>query len=141
MSIYARYRIIQVICWAGVFADALWTIALSHPPLYGVLVARPLSQPDLSLKLIMGVGASLMAGWTVLLAWTAMNPIERRAVMLFTALPLLLGLSITAFIGIINGQTANLWILVKCITLFAAMLIGYQWATSIAKENVDEVKH
>lgn len=138
MRTLARYRTIQFICWTGVVADALWAVALGYPPLYGYLTAESLGQPELSLRLAMGVGASLMAGWTVLLAWTALKPIERRAVMLFTALPTILGLSIVTVIGLANDHTANLWILAKCGVLFVAMLIGFQLARSIAKESVSK---
>jgi len=41
-------------------------------------------------RLAMYVGAMFMAGWTVLLAWGAIKPIERRGVLLITSVLLFL---------------------------------------------------
>ncbi len=131
--------VIKNICWIGVAADALWALALVWPQLYGILTGRPLLQADLTLRLSMGVGASLMAGWAILLAWVAKNPIERRAVMLFTALPVIAGLLAVSIIGIVNGAAANVWIVFKCAFLGIAMLWGYHTAANIAKERPNEI--
>ena len=133
MTLPAKIRTIRVICWMGVAADALWAVALVWPQLYGFLTGNPQLQPELTLQLAMGIGASLMAGWTLLLAWTAGNPIERRAVLLFTGIPVLSGISIVTSIGILNGNVANLWILGKCALLSVAMLGGYHMAKTIAR--------
>ena len=89
----------------------------------------------------MGVGASLMTGWTLLLAWTAKKPVERKAVMLLSAFPVLCGLIIVTTTGLINGNSANIWILVKCAILTVAMLTGYHIANSIIKESSDAINH
>ena len=41
-------------------------------------------------QLAMYTGAMFMAGWTVLLAWGAIKPVERRSLLLITAMFLLL---------------------------------------------------
>ncbi len=141
MSLRARIQIIKTICWIGVTADALWVVALIYPDFYGFLTGSHLVETGLSLRLVMGIGASLMAGWTVLLAWTAQKPIERRAVMLITALPAITGLCIVTLIGLANGHSENIWILGKCAFLFVAMIVGYYLANTIAKETTCENCH
>jgi len=141
MTSQRKIRIIKIICWIGVAADALWTIALVCPPFYGILTGKPHLQADLSLRLALGIAASLMAGWTLLLAWIAKNPVERRAVMAFTAMPVVAGLFAVALIGFINGSTATAWILVKCGFLSIAMLWGYHTANTIAREESDGINH
>lgn len=141
MTVEAKLRPIRSICWVGVAADALWAAALVCLRFYEILTGRPDLHPDLFSRLTMGIGASLMAGWTLLLVWTARNPIERRVVMLLTALPVLAGLSIVTLIGFLNGNAANLWILGKCALLTIAMLVGYHMANTIAKEAADEIDH
>jgi hypothetical protein len=135
MTLQSKVRFIQSICWIGVAADAIWAIALLHPWLYGMLTGRSDFQPDLTLRLCMGVGASLMAGWTFLLAWTAKEPIQRRGVLLITAFPALAGLSVVALIGSLNGNSASGWILGKCTLLSLAMLSAYHIANTIAREQ------
>ncbi len=136
-----KINTIRTICWVGVAADALWAVALVHPSLYGILTGQPHLQTDLSLRLTMGIGASLMAGWTLLLAWAAKDPVERKAVLLLTAFPVLCGLITVTCTGLINGNAANIWILVKCTILTVAMLTGYHMANSIIKETADAINH
>jgi len=141
MNNQTKMKTLKTICWIGAAADALWSVALVCPSLYGMLTGRPQLQTDLSLRLAMGVGASLMTGWTLLLAWTAKSPVERKAVLLLTAFPVLFGLIIVTATGLINGNTATTWILVKGTLLTVAMLAGYHIANSISKESAYAVTH
>lgn len=136
-----KIKTLRAICWIGVAADALWSVALAYPSLYGILTGQPQLQTDLSLRLAMGIGASLMMGWTLLLAWAAKNPVERKAVLLLTAFPVLFGLIIVTTTGLINGNAVNIWILVKCTILTATMLTGYHIANSINKEPANAINH
>ncbi len=131
----------KTICWIGVAADALWTIALVFPPFYSLLTGNPDQHVDLSIQMARGIAGSLMAGWTLLLIWTAKNPVERRMVMLLTAVPVVAGLLTVTLIGVFNGSTFTEWILLKCSFLAIAMLWGYDCAHSIAKENQYEINH
>ncbi|THB75898.1 MAG: hypothetical protein D3926_19355 [Desulfobacteraceae bacterium] len=124
------------VCWAGCAADALWTVALAWPELYGVLTGQTRVDIDLEWRLILGVAASLMAGWTSLLAWAAQDPVERRMVMALTAMPVLIGLIAVAVTGIVFGDSGALWILIKCCLLFTAMAWGWMTARGIAREKV-----
>lgn len=141
MTPQIKIQMMKTICWVGVAADALWTIALVFPQLYGTLTGKPDLQVDLSLRMALGIAGALMAGWTLLLAWTAKKPVERRMVMALTAIPVVAGLLAVALTGVVNGNTSTAWILVKCIFLCIAMLWGYHSANSIAKENLYEINH
>ena len=141
MNRQTKIKTLRTICWIGVCADALWSVALVCPSLYGILIGQPQLQTDLFLRLTMGIGASLMMGWTLLLAWTAKNPVERKAVLLLTAFPILFGLIIVTTTGLINGNAANIWILVKCAILTVAMLTGYHIANSIDRESAYAINH
>lgn len=132
-------KMIKSACWAGAAADALWAVALAWPKVYGILTGQPITDMDLPTRLVFGVAASLMAGWTVLLAWAAFNPVQRRAVMLFTAAPVLTGLMAVAFTGYFTGQSATLWIPIKTVLLFVAMAWGFHFANRIAKETQHEI--
>ena len=138
MTRQVKLRTIKTTCWLGVAADTLWAFALVCPQLYGILTGRQHLQIDLFSRLIMAIAASLMLGWTLLLAWTARRPIERRAVLLITVFPVLLGLSIVTSIGMLNGNMSSLWILIKCAFLSIALLAAYRMASTIAREDEDE---
>ena len=132
----------KIICWIGTAVDALWVLALVWPKLFIILTGNNAMADDLSVRLVAGIAASMMAGWTVLLAWAAQNPVERRAVMLFTAVPVITGLFSVSLIGNIFGQGGGaIWILIKTTGLFFAMLWGYFTASKMAKENADEIRN
>ncbi len=134
-----KMRTIKTAYWLGIAADALWTVALVYPPLYGILTGNPDFEPDLPLRLAMGVGASLMAGWTMLLAWASSNPIDRRGVLLLTVFPVVAGLSIVSTIGIVYGGASNYWILGKLVILVTIFLTAYHLANNLAKEISHEI--
>ena len=121
--------------WLGIAADALWAVALLVPPVFGMLLGNPEFNPDIQVRLIMGIGGSLMTGWTFLLIWAVRKPIERRMVILLTAFPVVFGLSIVTLIGFLGGNTANIWILIKTIILFICMVTSYIFAEKISKQQ------
>ncbi|MFA6010806.1 MAG: hypothetical protein WC799_12550 [Desulfobacteraceae bacterium] len=141
MTSQTKIKMVHGICWLGAAADAFWTVVFLHPPLFAFLTGKSHMQFDINLRLMMGGAASLMAGWTLLLIWTAKKPIERRMVMLFTAVPVLVGLIATTVTGIVNGNSSSIWILVKCGLLTIIMLVGYQTARTTAAEDNHAVKN
>jgi len=68
-----------------------------------------------------------MAGWTVLLLWAVRRPIERRFVILLTAI-VVAALFVLALVNVLKGNTNEYWILIKCLVLFVAMLTSYSLA-------------
>ena len=128
-----QLRVLKSICWIGAITDGFWTIALLWPQVFVSVTGNTDLNPDLSTRLVMGIAASLMAGWTCLLVWAADNPVQRRAVLLFTAIPVVAGLIGVIIIGMMNGSSATLWILIKCSLLGFAMFYGYHTAKVIAK--------
>jgi hypothetical protein len=118
--------------WMGIAADALWAVGLLFPPVYGALTGRPAFNPDLQSRLAMGVGGTLMVGWTCLLVWAVRKPIERRFVILLTAFPVVFGLFLVALVGVLRGNTFGIWILVKTFVLFVSMIASYVAAGKVA---------
>lgn len=127
--------LIKLACWVGIVADALWAVGLFLPALYGLLIDDPGFDPDLQMRLAMGLGGSLMAGWTFLLLWTVKQPIERRVVFLLTAFPVLVGLFAVALVDFLQGNTFVIWIMIKSVILFIAMIISYVLACKMEKEK------
>ena len=122
--------------WLGIIADALWAVGLLFPQIFGFLTGNPDFNPDLQVRLIMGVGGSLMTGWTLLLFWAVRKPIERRGVILLTAFPVVFGMFMVALVGYLNGNNTNLWLIIKTIVLFISMVTSYILARKIDKERI-----
>lgn len=123
--------LIKLPYWLGIAADALWAVALFSPRVFGLLTGRKGFTPDLEVQLIMGIGGTLMTGWTFLLIWALQDPIGRRAVILLTAFPVVFGLFLVALVGLIEGGTFNVWILAKTIVLFVSMVASYVLARGV----------
>ncbi len=117
--------VIKLAYWLGIGADALWAVALFSPMVFGLLTGQPDFNPELPVRLIMAIGGSLMAGWTLLLLWAVRQPIERKAVILITAFPVVFGMTMVAMLGYIGGNTSNLWILIKNSILMILMVTSY----------------
>jgi len=130
-----RLFLIKLAYWMGIVADAAWAIALIFPQVFSILTGRPDFNPDLEFRLVMGIGASLMIGWTFLLLWAVRKPIERRVVILLTAFPVVFGMFIIALVGVLYGNVSNIWILVKTTILFISMITSYLLANRMSKEN------
>jgi hypothetical protein len=126
---------IKIAYWLGIGADALWAVGLLSPQVFGILTGRPDFNPDLQIRLIMGIGGSLMIGWTFLLLWAVRQPIKRRFVILITAF-VAFGLFIVAFIGFLEGNTSNIWILIKNTILIISMVTSYILARNMDKQDV-----
>ena len=127
--------IIKLAYWLGIAADTLWAVALLVPSIFAVLTNNPDFNPDLDFKLIMGIGGTLMTGWTFLLIWAVQKPIERRVVILLTAFPVVFGLFIVSLIGSLNSDSINWWILIKTTILFISMITSYILAGKMAKNK------
>ena len=51
----------------------------------------------------MGIGASLMFGWTVLLLWADRKPVERKGILPITIFPVIVGIYASRLYGISSG--------------------------------------
>jgi len=122
--------------WLGIVADALWAVGLLVPQVFAILTGTPEFEPELQTRLIMGIGGSLMTGWTFLLLWAVSKPIERRVVILLTAFPVAFGMFVVAFVGYLDGNTSNIWILIKSLILIISMVTSYFLACKVAKGQV-----
>ena len=71
----------------------------------------------------MEIGASLMAGWTLLLFWGAASPIERRDLLLLTVFPVITGIVVATALAVRHGvirstRAIPLWIHLGAVSLF-----------------------
>jgi hypothetical protein len=58
-------------------------------------------------RFAMGIAASLMTGWTLLLLWAALEPIGRRGVLLLTVFPVITGIVAATVIAIRHNIVAR----------------------------------
>lgn len=134
-----RLLLIKTAYWLGIIADAIWAVGLLFPQIFGILTCATDFSPNLQLRLIMSIGGILMAGWTILLIWAVRNPIDRRFIILLTAI-VVAGLFIVALIGYSEGNKSNIWILIKNSILFIFMVTSYILANKYEKMQLKETQ-
>jgi len=138
MDIKIKLRFIKSVYLIGFLLDGLTGIDMILSTFMPSAVAIPYTSTASSFRFAMGWGAALMLGWTLLLLWGALKPIERRSVLLFTIIPVVLGLVITEILVDPVFMT-NLLIFQFCviIPLFVAAyiisLLAYRQSENLEK--------
>ena len=95
--------IIYFAYYLGALTDGLALVPMLFPKIGSMLFGGDKSQISVSYRYAMGIGASLMFGWTILLIWGAQEPIKRRFVLLLTVFPVLIGLIFSNYYAIKSG--------------------------------------
>ncbi len=89
----------------GALADALTLIPMLSPRAGGAMFGIEDFDPPVEYNYAMGLGASLMAGWTFLLLWADRKPVERKGVLPLTVFPVILGIALS---GALNMARTDL---------------------------------
>ena len=116
-------------------ADALWTVALAWPPLFAALTGRELPHFVSPVRQVFWLASLLMAGWTLILAWTAFDPVPRRIVLLISICPVFVGLLGISLYSLLTDSLAAGWIVCKTAFLLCAVLSAYLMANTLVREE------
>ena len=112
----------QVAFLVGAVTDGLAIIPMLSRRVGIVLFGGDPSRISSEYRYAMGIGASLMAGWTLLLLWGAASPIERRDILLLTVCPVITGILFATVIAARRGAILVSRIIPLCIHLGAVSL-------------------
>ena len=85
---------IRVTYWYGALLDLLVFLDMIISILFEFSIVLSNVSTDISYKYQTGTGAFLMLGWTILLIWADRKPIERKDILLLTAIPVVIGLMV-----------------------------------------------
>lgn len=113
---------------AGAIADGL----------AGVAMLIPSRMDETEFRYPMGLGASLMFGWTVLLLWGYRRPMERKGILLITIFPVITGLLATTVWGFASGALTlqrTIPPCTLCTALIALFGFSYLKARSVDTES------
>lgn len=94
---------LRISYWAGAILDGLVALHMLFPQILATRYNLSNFNPSIEYKTALGIGASLMLGWTFLLIWADRKPVERKGVLLVTIFPALCGLVITEIYAVANG--------------------------------------
>jgi len=99
----AAIRWLRVCFWIGAVLDAGAAIQMLVPSVFGLAYGIPGFRPGSDYRFAMGMGASLMLGWSALLLWADRRPFERRGVLILTLVPVVAGLLANEVRGVVSG--------------------------------------
>ena len=83
---------LRISYWVGAIADGIATYRMLFPK-YG---------SGAEYRYALGMGASLMLGWTILLIWADRKPVARKGVLLITLFPVITGLLLAEIYAVFN---------------------------------------
>ena len=104
-------RWLRISYWAGAILDALAALSILSPEVFAATNGLQNFHPGIEYRYAMGMGASLMLGWTALLLWADRKPLERKGVLLITLLPVVLGLALNEIVAV-RGGFLSIWMTV-----------------------------
>ncbi len=95
--------IVRFAFYLGAVTDALALIPMLVPKTGALVLGVEPGGPSPFEVSFQGTAVALMAGWTVLLVWGAQAPIERRHILLFTVVPVIIGIALSLVLAIQAG--------------------------------------
>ncbi len=101
-----RLTFIKACYYAGALADLIATLPLASPRAASLMFGVDASAATDAYSWASRIGASLMLGWTFLLAWGAQRPVERRGVLLITVFPVVAGIATGGILAATSGFVA-----------------------------------
>jgi len=115
VSLDTATTLLRISFLVGAITDGLAIIPMVFPRIGSALFGGDLTRLGAEYRYAMGIGASLMAGWTALLIWGAISPIERRDVLLLTLVPVITGIIAATVAAVRNrvvlrSRVIPLWI-------------------------------
>jgi hypothetical protein len=117
--------------WIGIVADAVATVLLSSPTLANlVLQPQPFEISEAYLYVLRIAGA-LMLGWTILLFWAQLKPVERADILLITLFPVVTLLALAAVLVAKSNQiffSSLLPMFVLYFVVYCTFIPSYLWA-------------
>jgi hypothetical protein len=115
--------LLQVAFIVGAITDGLAVIPMLSRRIGAPLFGGDSTRNNMENRFAWGIGAALMAGWTLLLLWGAASPISRRDILLLTVFPVIAGIVLATVIAARRGlvsvsRMVPLWIHLGAVSLF-----------------------
>jgi hypothetical protein len=119
----------------GAITDGLAFITMAFPKIGSALFGGDATRLGAEYRYAMGIGASLMAGWTGLLFWGAIHPMERRDLLILTLVPVVAGIIAVTIFGVRNrvlhkSRAIPLWIHLGFVTILYMVSYGISFCVA-----------
>jgi hypothetical protein len=106
----------------GAILDALVAIQMFFPDVLALTAGLGVFAPGPDYLYASYMSGVMMLGWTVLLVWGYMEPVERKDILLITAFPVVVGLMISDILssaaGFLPQMTAIVFLIMQMFLVF-----------------------
>jgi hypothetical protein len=129
---------IKVVCWIGVIGDLLTCLPLLFPEIARKMFGVADIMVTGEYLYVARIAAALMLGWTVLLIWVVLRPLERKGVLLLTLVPVMCGIVTAGILAVRSGlvpvsNMVPMWVFNGIIIIIFAL--AYYFATVLARKS------
>ena len=117
--------------WIGIIADAVETVLLFSPTIANFVLQPQPFEISAAYLYVSRIAGALMLGWTVLLFWGQMKPIDRADILLITLFPVVTLLAIAAVLVANSNQISFSKLLpmfVLYFVVYGTFIPSYLWA-------------
>ncbi|TAL59482.1 MAG: hypothetical protein EPN88_17240 [Bacteroidetes bacterium] len=130
-----KIKLLKIAFWIGAITDALAAIIMIFPQLRTYIFGSDNFSITSEYRYALGLGASLMVGWTILLIWGSFKPLERRGLLIITVFPVITGIVIAQIYAVCSGyihltKIFPIWIHLSLVSAF------YIYSFIKTKENI-----
>jgi hypothetical protein len=132
-----KTKSIRITLWIGAVTDLYFAIAMLNPKLWAFTLQMQNYNPDILHRMDMSVGASVWFGWTLLLIWASFKPIQRKMVLLITAIVIieLIVAAAALIVSELNTFEKMLPVFMHQVFLLAIFFISYLKAKRFGDEE------
>ena len=124
-------KLLIISYWIGIIADAVATVLLFSPAIAKFVVPQQPFEISAAYLYVSRIAGALMLGWTVLLFWAQLKPIERADILLITLSPVVTLLAVAAVLVAKSNQISfsNLLpMFVLYFVIYCTFIPSYLWA-------------
>jgi hypothetical protein len=117
--------------WIGIIADAAATVLLFSPAVAKFALQQQPFEISAAYLYVSRIAGSLMLGWTVLLFWGQLKPIERADILMITMFPVVTLLAVAAVLVAKSNQisfSSLLPMFVLYFVVYCTFIPSYVWA-------------
>jgi hypothetical protein len=97
-------KLLIISYWIGIVADAAATVLLFSPAIANFAFQQQPFEISAAYLYVSRIAGALMVGWTVLLFWAQLKPIERADILLITLFPVVTLLAVAAVLVAKSNQ-------------------------------------
>ena len=114
---------LKIAFWIGAITDAMAAVIMIFPELGTHFFKHENFDIAPEYRYALSMGAALMIGWTVLLIWGSLKPLERKGILVITVFPVILGIVSAQIYAVFSGyieavRIVPLWIHLTLISTF-----------------------